>query len=78
MRSNLSSKNALFRLAFGIALLLFGLSKTNKNSLLYLCFILVGSLKTAEGLLRYCPLKDYQMKHHVHTHQQPDDVINPS
>lgn len=78
MRSNISASNALYRLTAGIILLAVALSKTDKMPLTRFIFITIGALKTAEGILRYCPVKAYRHDHQHKHHSQPDDIINPS
>ncbi|WP_054710400.1 DUF2892 domain-containing protein [Bacillus sp. JCM 19041] len=79
MKENLSTNQALCRLAAGLAILTFAGAKLSRqpNSIFSLAMVCCGALKTAEGILRYCPLISIR-KRKLHTHQQPADTINPS
>ncbi|MGE7622448.1 hypothetical protein ACQKMD_05100 [Viridibacillus sp. NPDC096237] len=56
---NLSTKNAFMRLTCGITMTAFGIGKISRDSN---CtggrlMIIFGAMKTAEGILKYCPTK---------------------
>ncbi|ETT88824.1 YgaP-like transmembrane domain [Viridibacillus sp. FSL R5-0477] len=56
---NLSTKNAFMRLTCGITMTAFGIGRISRDSN---CtggrlMIIIGAMKTAEGILKYCPTK---------------------
>lgn len=79
MEKNLNLNQALCRLAAGLAILTFaGAKRSSKpHSIFSIILVCCGALKTAEGILRYCPLMAMRRRT-LHTHKQPADTINPS
>lgn len=56
---NLSTRNALCRLTLGFSMLSYGTAKLSRNpySTKGLIFVVLGAMKTAEGTVKYCPVK---------------------
>ncbi|WP_078394309.1 YgaP family membrane protein [Shouchella patagoniensis] len=78
MEKNLNLNQALCRLAAGLAILTFaGAKRSRQPSIFSFALVCCGALKTAEGILRYCPLISIRRRK-LHTHKQPADTINPS
>nr|WP_234447768.1 DUF2892 domain-containing protein [Viridibacillus soli] len=56
---NLSTKNAFMRLTCGVGMTAFGIGRIsrNPNCTRGRMMIIFGAMKTAEGILKYCPTK---------------------
>ena len=58
MRPNISIINALIRITAGLTILSYGTAKLTRkrcsNSVILL--IIIGAMKVAEGILRFCPM----------------------
>lgn len=60
LNSNIGMVNALIRIAIGLTLLSWSTAKLVKKPWCdsYLFVSLMGAMKVAEGIVRYCPLTD--------------------
>ncbi|XZF75775.1 YgaP family membrane protein [Bacillus sp. AL-1R] len=85
MRPNISIINALIRITAGFTLLAYGTAKLTRrrcsNSVIIL--IIIGAMKVAEGVLRFCPMtalgKKCKVKADKHNEEDPfEDYIQPS
>jgi hypothetical protein len=61
VKPNIGILNALLRITIGLTILSWSTAKLVKkpwcNS--YLFYALMGAMKVAEGIVRYCPITDY-------------------
>lgn len=84
---NIGLLQAFIRLTFGFTMLAWGTSKLVKRPFRNtpLIVIMMGAMKVAEGLTRFCPLTFFveerlaEMSNDTNgTEKQYDDLINPS
>lgn len=82
MKPNISIINALVRITFGLTILTWATARFTKRPYResYLLAAIVGAMKVAEGITRFCPLtflyENYQ--HNQHHEQQEQTTFNPS
>lgn len=85
LRPNISIINALVRITAGLTILAYGTAKLTRkrcsNSVLLL--IIIGAMKVAEGILRFCPMTAFCKKCMimVEKHNEEDSIeeyIQPS
>ncbi len=85
MRPNISIMNSLVRITVGLTILAYGTAKLTKrrcsNSVILL--IIVGAMKVAEGILRFCPMTAFCKKCMimVEKHNEEDSIeeyVQPS
>lgn len=58
LRPNISIINALVRITAGLTILAYGTAKLTRKrcSNSVLLFVMIGAMKVAEGILRFCPM----------------------
>ena len=84
MKPNLSLIESLLRITCGLTLLTLSSSKTNRksSSIIGIIGIVIGAMKVAEGITRFCPLMYMSSKKKLetkkHGHHQDGRVMNPS
>ncbi|PGS50903.1 hypothetical protein COC46_12150 [Bacillus sp. AFS041924] len=85
LRPNISIINALIRITAGLTILAYGTAKLTRrrcsNSVIIL--IIIGAMKVAEGILRFCPMTALGKKCMIMAdkHDEEDsfeDYIQPS
>lgn len=82
MKPNINMINALVRITFGLTILTWATARLSKRPYResYLLAAIVGAMKVAEGITRFCPLtflyENYQ--HNQHHEQQEQTTFNPS
>ena len=61
VKQNIGMVNALIRITCGLTILAWSTAKLVKNPWCnsYLFMALMGAMKVAEGIVRYCPVTDY-------------------
>ncbi|MDQ0208448.1 YgaP family membrane protein [Alkalicoccobacillus murimartini] len=78
MKPNLSRIQSLCRITCGLSVLAFASSKMQrKSSLIGIIGIIIGAMKVAEGITRFCPLI-YMTDKKKQEHKQDGRVMNPS
>jgi hypothetical protein len=60
VKENIGILNALIRITFGLTILAWSTSKLVKRPWRdsYLIMAMIGAMKVAEGIVRYCPITD--------------------
>lgn len=85
LRPNISIMNALIRITAGLTILAYGTAKLTRkkcsNSILIL--IVLGAMKVAEGILRFCPMTFLSKKCMIMVEQRQngdheEDFVSPS
>lgn len=73
---NISTRNALCRFTMGLSMLSCGTAKLVRNpySTRGLVFVVLGAMKTAEGTLRYCPVKAMLQRNGMMGHTGEDQI----
>ncbi|MBH0231452.1 DUF2892 domain-containing protein [Halobacillus yeomjeoni] len=59
MKSNIGTINAMLRITAGLSMLTFATiraAKRGEDSSMHPVMVVIGALKVAEGITRYCPL----------------------
>jgi hypothetical protein len=86
VKPNIGLVNSLIRMTCGFTILAWGTSKLVKRPFRNspLVIIMLGAMKVAEGITRFCPLtylfeeKFEEMTGDNDTEKQYDDMVNPS
>lgn len=83
VKQNIGIINALLRITCGLTSLAWATSKMVRRPYCasYLWIAMIGAMKVAEGITRYCPMVDLfnQMKQNCEcTHEEDEPTINPS
>jgi len=85
LRPNISIVNALVRITVGFTLVAYGTAKLTRkrcsNSVIFL--VMIGAMKIAEGILRFCPMTAFSKKCMimVDKHNEDDSIeefVQPS
>jgi Protein of unknown function (DUF2892) len=87
LRPNISIINALVRITIGLTLLSYGTAKLTRrrcsNSVIIL--VILGAMKVAEGILRFCPMtalsKKCMIMYDKQKHHEEDSIeecVHPS
>lgn len=65
IKPNINILNALIRITIGLTVVAWGTAKLVKRPWRdsYLLMILLGAMKVAEGIVRYCPVTDFYEKY---------------
>ncbi|TSB45623.1 YgaP family membrane protein [Alkalicoccobacillus porphyridii] len=79
MKPNITRLDALMRITCGLELLIFATSKPQQRfPLIRSIGILCGAMKTAEGIVQFCPMKYMKERMKLETKKQDSHVMNPS
>ncbi|GAF65554.1 hypothetical protein BTS2_2452 [Bacillus sp. TS-2] len=80
MKQNVGIVDALIRITIGLVILTWSVSKgCSKHSKGFpLLSSLIGAMKVAEGITKFCPIIYIAEKRSIQTHTHPNDEFNPS